>query len=58
MLGSKARGAGDGKVLGNALGNALGKAPGNVCKGAPYSNIDCIGEATRKFGSGRVRKPI
>lgn len=54
MLGSKARGAGDGKVLGNALGKALG----NVCKGAPYSNIDCIGEAMRKFGSGRVRKPI
>lgn len=58
MLGSKARGTGDGKVLGKVLGKALGKALGNVCKGAPHSNIDCIGDAMRKFGSGRVRKPI
>lgn len=50
MLESKARGAEDGKTLGKALGN--------VCKGAPYSDIDCIGEAVRKFGSERVRKPI
>ena len=54
MLESKARGAEDGKTLGKALGKALG----NVCKGAPYSDIDCIGEAVRKFGSERVRKPI
>lgn len=54
MLGSKALGIGDGK----APGKTLGKALGNVCKGAPYSDIDCIGEEVRKFGSGRVRKPI
>lgn len=46
MPGSKERGAGDGKAL------------GNVCRGAPYSDIDCNGEEVRKLGSGRVRKPI
>lgn len=39
-------------------GKVLGKALGNVCKGTPNCNIDCIGEAMRKFGSGRVMKTI
>lgn len=58
MLESKARGTGDGNVLGRLLEKVLGKALGNVCKGTPNSKIDCIGEATTKFGSGRVMKPI